>query len=337
MILLIILSEALSFQLRFTPLILRIEALRSKPGGMRSRTNSHRLFLVLHRPGDGRFEGVFQSGHGLDEHGPVLLREVGKFDVADGVHHDADLVGEGLRLGPLPRHRAAAFLFLLGGLGLLLPVLVVQGQHAPFLLLRGDLDEDVLRNGGVLAAGIPNRLGKPVEREAERDRGLGFADELGQVVLLTGAEVQQPLEGLGLLDGGQVLAEQVLHQGDLGVVGAVDEDGRNGGEAGLARRGAATIAGHDVAEPGRPVLPADHGLDDPHLADGGRQLLEGRGVHVLAGLRRVGLELGQGHLVKLIGDVGRHGRILLVSSKRVSFREQGPSVKACELPAAFEV
>ena len=117
-----------------------------------------------------------------------------------------------------------------------------------------------------------------------------------QLLLLVGVVVHEPLEGLGLLDGVEVLAEEVLHEGDLGVVCAVDEDGRDGGEARLARRGAAPLAGHDVDEARRRVLPADDGLDDPHLRDRGGQLLEGRGVHVLAGLVRVGLNLGQGHL-----------------------------------------
>lgn len=83
------------------------------------------------------------------------------------------------------------------------------------------------------------------------------------------------------------------------------------GEARLARRGAAPLAGNDVDEPRRRILPADDGLDDPDLADGGRHLVEGHGVHVLARLRRVELELGQGHLVKQVGKIGSHGKILL--------------------------
>ena len=89
----------------------------------------------------------------------------------------------------------------------------------------------------------------------------------------------------------------------------------NGGEARLARRGAAPLAGDDVDEARRRVLPADDGLDDPHLPDGGGQLLEGHGVHVLAGLRGVGLKLGQGHLVELILFVGRHDQFLLSEMK----------------------
>jgi len=36
------------------------------------------LFLVLHRPGDGRLQDVLHGVHGLDEHGPVLCGEGGK-------------------------------------------------------------------------------------------------------------------------------------------------------------------------------------------------------------------------------------------------------------------
>ena len=93
------------------------------------------------------------------------------------------------------------------------------GQHAPLLLLPGDFDQDVLGDGGVLAAFVPDLLGEPVEGEGLRDGGLGFADDGRQLLLLVGVVVHEPLEGLGLLHGVQVLAEQVLHQGDLGVVG----------------------------------------------------------------------------------------------------------------------
>ena len=105
-----------------------------------------------------------------------------------------------------------------GGLGLLVPVFPELGQHAPLLLLPGDLDQDVLRDRGVLAAFVPDLLGEPVEREGLRDGGLGFADDGRQLLLLVGVVVHEPLEGLGLLHGVQVLAEEVLHQGDLGVV-----------------------------------------------------------------------------------------------------------------------
>ena len=79
----------------------------------------------------------------------------------------------------------------------------------------------------------------------------------------------------------------------------------------MARRGAAPLAGRDVAEPRCSILPTDNGLDDPNLADGGRHLLDGRGVHVLTGLRRVGPEHGQGHLVELAGNVSLQSAGLL--------------------------
>jgi hypothetical protein len=78
------------------------------------------------------------------------------------------------------------------------PVLFECGQHAPFLLLPGDLDEDVLRDGGVLA-------------------------------------------------------ELVLHQGDIGEVVSFDEDGRNIKKTHLPRRDAAPLAGDDIDQTRRPV------------------------------------------------------------------------------------
>jgi hypothetical protein len=41
-------------------------------------------------------------------------------------------------------------------------------------------------------------------------------------------------------------------------------------------------------------------MDNPDLADGGRYLFEGCGVHLLDRLRRVGLELGQGRLEEMV-------------------------------------
>jgi hypothetical protein len=91
----------------------------------------------------------------------------------------------------------------------------------------------------------------------------------------------------------------------------------------------APLAGDDVDEPGRRVLPADDGLDDPDLADGGRHLVEGHGVHVLAGSRRVGLKLGQGHLEKLVGKIGSYRKIFfLVEDGSVGTRTVRGDVQA---------
>lgn len=110
---------------------------------------SHRFFLVLHRPGDRRLQDVLHGVHGINQHGPVLRGEGGKVNVVDLARRVADPFGEGLRLGPLPCRRGCGIGGLLGGdLGLLIPVLPEFGQHAPFLLLPGDLDEDVLGDGG---------------------------------------------------------------------------------------------------------------------------------------------------------------------------------------------
>jgi hypothetical protein len=128
--------------------------------------------------------------------------------------------------------------------------------------------------------------------------------------------VHEALQGLGLLDRVQILAEEVLDQRDLGVVVAFDEDGRNGGEARLARRGAAPLFGDDLHQAGFSVLPADDRFDDADLADGGGQFFEGQRVQVFPGLRRIGLELGQRDLVELIRCVRRHEWFLLPGERK---------------------
>lgn len=191
-----------------------------------------------------------------------------------------------------------------------------KGQHAPFLLLPGDFDENISGNRGVLAAGVPDLLGELVEREGERDGGLGFADDFCQLILLVAVVVHELFQGLGLLHGIEVLAQQVLHQCDLGVVVAFDEDGRDGGEARLPRRSAAPLTSDNIDQAGLRILPADDRYDDPVLDHGGGQFFEGHGVHVFTGLRRIGLKLGQRDLVELIWSIGRHDKFLLSDERK---------------------
>ena len=53
------------------------------------------------------------------------------------------------------------------------------------------------------------------------------------------------------------------------------------------------------------------------MADGGRQLGGGCGVHVLAGLRRVGLKLGQRHLEELVGKTGKQAASALEDRRMI--------------------
>jgi hypothetical protein len=59
------------------------------------------------------------------------------------------------------------------------------------------------------------------------------------------------------------------------------------------------------------LLQEVHGLDDPHLFDGGCQFVQGHRVHLLSGLTGIGLNLGQGHHVEFVLFVRRHGQFLL--------------------------
>ena len=66
--------------------------------------------------------------------------------------------------------------------------------------------------------------------------------------------VHEALQGLGPLDRVQILAEEVLHQRDFGVVLTVDENGGDGDEAGPARRGTAPLS-RRAANQARPPAP----------------------------------------------------------------------------------
>ncbi|OPZ23287.1 MAG: hypothetical protein BWZ01_03214 [Deltaproteobacteria bacterium ADurb.BinA179] len=137
----------------------------------------------------------------------------------------------------------------------------------------------------VAPALVPDRLRQAVEGEDLRDGGLGLADDLGEVLLLVAEILHDLVEGLGLLHGGQVLAEQVLDKGDLRGIALGEErgDGLQARELGGLE---APLAGHEV-EFAVAALPTEHGFEDAVLLDGGRKLFQGLGVHVLARLVRV--------------------------------------------------
>ena len=133
-------------------------------------------------------------------------------------------------------------------LGEFILVLVPGGNHTPLLLLPGDLDQG-LAGGGVAPALVPDRLGEAVQGE---DLGEGvscLADHPGELFVRVTLLFEQAIKSLGLFDGGEVLAEEVLHKGDLGVV-ALNEGGGDGGQACLFR-------GLDAASPAATIgLPA---------------------------------------------------------------------------------
>jgi hypothetical protein len=169
--------------------------------------------------------------------------------------------------------RSWFFLGVDGGL-----VRLVGLDHAPLLLLCGDLDQDALGDGGVLAAIVQDHLGKPVKGEGHRDRGDGLTHDSGQILLLVAAALPEAFEGLGLLNGGEIRADRVFDPRDLLVVRAVHEDGGDGGQACPPGCGEAPFVGDVVLHPEEDR--GDHTL----LLDGFGEFVEGRRIEVFPGL-----------------------------------------------------
>ena len=143
------------------------------------------------------------------------------------------VVGVGILLGP---GRLSLLQFGLAG--------DVGRRHAPLLFLFGDGDQGGPGDQAVAPAVVAHLLRELVEAQ---DLGQGrsrLADDAAQLllgVLLLGHE---GLKALGLLDGGEVLAEQVFHQRDLGGV-AFHTDPGKGEQTRLLGGLVAALAGDD--------------------------------------------------------------------------------------------
>jgi hypothetical protein len=105
----------------------------------------------------------------------------------------------------------------------------------------------------------------------------------------------QPLNGLGLLNGGQILPQQVFDDGYLGRF-AVGDNGRDRRQSGILRRLIAALTGDDDKQTIRP-LPHQDRLQDPMAGYGGGQLGQGLFVEILARLLRVRLHRRQRQFV----------------------------------------
>ena len=114
-------------------------------------------------------------------------------------------------------------------------------------LFPGDLDEGALGELPVAPAVVADLLGKPVEAQALVDRCAGPADHGSQLFLGVLFLFYESLESFRFFDGRQVLAQEVLHEGDLAVV-PLHQEGGDLGKAGLPGGGAATLPGDNVED-----------------------------------------------------------------------------------------
>ena len=122
------------------------------------------------------------------------------------------------------------------------------------------------------------QVGLDLLREAQEAQGVGdrravLADPLGQLLLSPPELGEELLVGLRGLDRVEVLAQQVLNEGQLDAlrVGRVANDRRNPIEARLLGGAPAPLAGNELIRPGSSA-------DDDRLDDAGR--LDRRGQFV---------------------------------------------------------
>ncbi len=160
-------------------------------------------------------------------------------------------------------------------------------------------------SGVELPAGhhLPQLAGQAQEAEGVRDRGAVAAHAARDLLLGEAELVLQPVEGLRLLDGVELLPLDVLDEGQLEelLVGDVAHGDRDGGEAGRLRRPQAPLPRDDLVALAPP--PHEDRLHDAALADRCGELGEPGGVDGRARLERVRVEGPDGDL-----DGGRRGR-----------------------------
>ncbi len=108
---------------------------------------------------------------------------------------------------------------------------VVGRDHAPGLLPPGDGDQGAPGDRPVPPPRVPDLLGQPREAQGLADGVLGLPDDAAELFLGVALLVHEALQGLGLLDAGQILALEVLDKGDLRMVpghadGGQDQEAR---------------------------------------------------------------------------------------------------------------
>jgi hypothetical protein len=126
--------------------------------------------------------------------------------------------------------------------------------------------------------------------------------------------VVEALEGERLLEGGELLALDVLDEGELEepLVGHVAHRDRHGEKAELLRRPPPPLPRDDLVALAPPAH--EDGLDDAALADGGGELLEPPGLH--RGPRLQGIRLEPSRLHLRGGGLRRERRALRLREER---------------------
>lgn len=200
----------------------------------------------------------------------------------DSLHHPA--FSGGKRVSNFSRKAASTA----GGIG---------GEHAPLLLAAGNLDQRGARNLMVAPALVADLLGQACQRQDLAYGAAGLADDGAHLLLRVEFLRHQPLKGLGLLDGDEILPLYIFNQRNLGVV-SLDADARHGQEAKLHGRLVAPFARHDD-QPPLLAHAKQNRREDAQFADGLLQVVEGGGVDHLARLIGVGPQVGNGKLVQI--------------------------------------
>ena len=134
-----------------------------------------------------------------------------------------------------------------------------------------DLHQDGFVGDPCLAGHRPNAVRDVVDQQRLRDGRARFSDHLRNAFVCVSELLLQQHQPFGLFERRQVLALDVLDQGDLQRLLVVDVqlDRRDLVEAGQHRRAVAALAGDDLIVIG-PGGADENGLQDAFLADGRR-------------------------------------------------------------------
>jgi hypothetical protein len=134
--------------------------------------------------------------------------------------------------------------------------------------------------------------GEPEQSQRIGDGGPAFPDFGRGFVLLQFELFDQLGEAVGLLDGVEVFALEILDEREFqyfAIVGFTDNDG-NFREAGDPRSAPASFAGDQFV--GVALGPDDEGLDNALFLDGVGQFPQGFLIEFLARLKRAGADAG---------------------------------------------